>query len=103
MRHSGTKPYKCPHCPYACIQSSTFKSHLHRKHPGQSDSLLFACPLCSFRTVREDNYKAHLSDHSSSEAQSLNNASAPCSAEQTANLSSALTLGDIVGFAQSAS
>lgn len=103
MRHSGTKPYKCPHCPYACIQSSTFKSHLHRKHPGQSDSLLFACPLCSFRTVREDNYKAHLSDHSSSEAQSLSNASAPCSAEQTANLSSALTLGDIVGFAQSAS
>lgn len=103
MRHSGTKPYKCPHCPYACIQSSTFKSHLHRKHPGQSDSLLFACPLCSFRTVREDNYKAHLSDHSSSEAQSLNNASALCSGEQTANLSSALTLGDIVGFAQSTS
>lgn len=103
MRHSGTKPYKCPHCPYACIQSSTFKSHLHRKHPGQSDSLLFACPLCSFRTVREDNYKAHLSDHSSSEAQSLNGASAPASAEQTPNASSALTLGDIVGFAQSAS
>lgn len=103
MRHSGTKPYKCPYCPYACIQSSTFKSHLHRKHPGQSDSLLFACPLCSFRTVREDNYKAHLSDHGSCEAQSLNSASAPCSDEQTANLSSALTLGDIVGFAQSAS
>lgn len=103
MRHSGTKPYKCPHCPYACIQSSTYKSHLHRKHPGQSERLLFACPLCSFRTVREDNYKAHLSDHSVSEAQSDGGTAASASGEQTSNLSSALTLGDIVGFAQSSS
>ncbi|ESN98701.1 hypothetical protein HELRODRAFT_137935, partial [Helobdella robusta] len=26
--HTGEKPYRCPHCPYACAQSSKITRHL---------------------------------------------------------------------------
>ncbi|KAG8229845.1 hypothetical protein J437_LFUL009120, partial [Ladona fulva] len=63
MRHSGEKPYKCPYCPYACIQSSTYKTHLKNKHPGQDDGLMFSCNLCSFRSIKKENYVTHMADH----------------------------------------
>ncbi|MPC66675.1 Zinc finger protein 407 [Portunus trituberculatus] len=34
MQHSGVRPYRCPYCDYASIQSTTFKVHLKDKHPG---------------------------------------------------------------------
>ena len=36
-RHSGVKPYKCPYCPYAAIQSSSYRSHIKSKHPERQD------------------------------------------------------------------
>ena len=37
-RHSGVKPYKCPYCPYAAIQSSSYRSHIKSKHPERQES-----------------------------------------------------------------
>ncbi|XP_067120516.1 uncharacterized protein [Centruroides vittatus] len=65
MRHSGEKPYKCPYCTYACIQSSTYKTHLKNKHPGRDDGLMFSCSLCSFRTIKRDTYVTHMTGHQS--------------------------------------
>lgn len=69
MRHSGEKPYKCPYCTYACIQSSTYKTHLKNKHPGQDDGLMFSCSLCSFRTIKRDTYITHMTSHKSENGQ----------------------------------
>ncbi|CAG0902032.1 unnamed protein product [Darwinula stevensoni] len=63
MRHDGVKPYKCPYCSYACIQSSTYKTHLKNKHPGQDEGLMFTCDMCSYRTIKRDTFITHMADH----------------------------------------
>lgn len=61
MRHSGERPYKCPHCPYASIQSTSFKNHLQIRHPGKAGA--FGCVKCTFTTVSHSSFVQHLSDH----------------------------------------
>lgn len=40
--HSGTKPYKCPHCDYWCREHNNLKRHI-QLHFSQRD---FVCELC---------------------------------------------------------
>ncbi|KAF0295608.1 Zinc finger protein 716 [Amphibalanus amphitrite] len=60
MRHTGVRPYSCPHCDYECIQSSAIKSHIINRHGGLG---IFRCQLCNFCTVNEISYGMHMSDH----------------------------------------
>lgn len=61
MRHTGQKPYKCPHCPYSCIQAICFKTHMKNKHFGAQG--IFCCDLCSYKSVNEQKYLNHVRDH----------------------------------------
>lgn len=58
---TGFRPYKCPHCSYTAIQSSSYKNHLKSRHPLLSG--LFTCDLCPFKTVKNESYIQHLGDH----------------------------------------
>jgi hypothetical protein len=69
MKHSGEKPYKCLHCDYSCIQSSTYKAHLKSKHPNMANDHMFQCQKCLFKTVKEGNFLAHLADHGTAAGQ----------------------------------
>ncbi|KAL2747437.1 zinc finger protein 99-like isoform X1 [Vespula maculifrons] len=55
------RPYKCPHCSYTAIQSSSYKNHLKSRHPLLSG--LFTCDSCSFKTVKKESYIQHVHDH----------------------------------------
>lgn len=72
MGHSGEKPYKCRFCSYSCIQSSTFKAHLKKKHPGENNGLVFTCKLCNFHTVNQQLLLSHSSTHKPEDSNSLN-------------------------------
>ena len=61
MRHSGHKPYKCPHCTYACIQAISLKVHVKNKHPGMGG--VYSCELCLYRSVNKQQYENHVLDH----------------------------------------
>ena len=61
MRHTGDKPYQCPHCSYACIQAVSLKLHLKSKHPG-SDRF-YSCNKCAYRSVNKTLYTNHMRDH----------------------------------------
>ena len=61
MRHTGDKPYQCPHCNYACIQAVSLKLHLKSKHPG-SDRC-YSCNKCPYRSVNKTLYTNHMRDH----------------------------------------
>lgn len=58
---TGFRPYKCPHCSYTAIQSSSYKNHLKSRHPLLSG--LFTCDLCPFKTVKNESYIQHVRDH----------------------------------------
>lgn len=58
---TGFRPYKCPHCSYTAIQSSSYKNHLKSRHPLSSG--LFTCDLCPFKTVKNESYIQHVTDH----------------------------------------
>jgi hypothetical protein len=58
---AGVRPYKCIHCDYSAIQSSSYKNHMKLMHP--DSEALFACSMCTYVTVSEDNYVRHISDH----------------------------------------
>ena len=64
MRHSGEKKYKCPYCSYSCIQATSYKVHIRRKHPPHADQVVFHCTKCLFKTLKEGNFLAHLVEHS---------------------------------------
>ena len=64
MRHSGEKKYKCPYCSYSCIQATSFKAHIRRKHQPHAEQVVFQCTKCDFRTVSQGNFLAHLVEHS---------------------------------------
>lgn len=61
MRHTGDKPYQCPHCSYACIQAVSLKLHLKSKHPGSDKS--YSCTKCPYRTVNKALFINHTRDH----------------------------------------
>ena len=64
MRHSGEKKYKCPYCSYSCIQATSYKIHIRRKHPPHAaEQVMFQCSKCVFRTVNQGNFLAHLVEH----------------------------------------
>ena len=63
MRHSGEKKYKCPYCSYSCIQATSYKVHIRRKHPPHADQVVFHCNKCLFKTLKEGNFLAHLVEH----------------------------------------
>ena len=66
MRHSGEKKYKCPYCSYSCIQATSYKVHIRRKHPphaDQSSGVVWNCNKCLFKTLKESNFLAHLVEH----------------------------------------
>ena len=63
MRHSGEKKYKCPYCSYSCIQATSYKVHIRRKHPPHADQVVFHCTKCLFKTLKEGNFLAHLVEH----------------------------------------
>ena len=64
MRHSGAKKYKCPYCSYSCIQATSYKIHIRRKHPPHAaEQVMFQCSKCVFRTVNQGNFLAHLVEH----------------------------------------
>ncbi len=67
MRHSGEKKYKCPLCTYSCIQATTYKVHVRRKHSSDADGIVFHCTRCLFKTLKEGNFLAHLAGHGSAD------------------------------------
>jgi hypothetical protein len=72
MRHSGEKPYKCQHCPYAAIQSNCFKMHMRNKHPEQAvASPVYECNQCSFTTSVERGLADHATTHTTKESSTV--------------------------------
>lgn len=65
MRHTGVRPYRCPHCPYSAIQSCSLKSHLFRQHPGLPG--VYSCNQCTFVSVSETALQHHIRTHTTSE------------------------------------
>ena len=61
MRHTGQKPYRCPHCPYASIQAISLKVHVKNKHPGLGG--IYCCDWCLYKTVNKQQYENHVMDH----------------------------------------
>lgn len=70
MRHSGQRPYKCPHCPYACIQAVSLKIHIKNKHPGQEG--VYICQMCFYKTLNKTLFEDHLRDHKNGLVETLN-------------------------------
>lgn len=60
-KHSKEAPYKCSYCPYTCIQSTLFASHMISKHSDVSHNNVFKCPYCKFKSISRDKYVSHLS------------------------------------------
>ena len=61
MRHSGEKPYKCPHCQYASIQSASLKSHMKSQHSDKDG--MYICQECNYKTLNRQVWNQHLKDH----------------------------------------
>ena len=68
MRHSGTRPYRCPFCEYSSIQASTFKNHVSNRHANDAAAAsaadgtrsVYGCRDCNFKTVNRETYYGHL-------------------------------------------
>ena len=72
MRHTGQRPYKCPHCPYHCIQAISLKFHIKNKHPGQEG--VYLCHMCLYKTLSKTLFNNHLLDHKNGLVETLENA-----------------------------
>lgn len=59
-KHTGERPYPCPHCPARFLHSYDLKNHLSL-HSGARP---FECPLCHKAFVREDHLQRHRKGHS---------------------------------------
>ncbi|XP_071955167.1 uncharacterized protein [Antedon mediterranea] len=59
-KHTGEKPYKCNHCPYASADGSTLKKHVMAKH---SNIRPFKCQWCSFSSVDKKGLTVHIRKH----------------------------------------
>lgn len=65
MTHSKEALYKCPVCSFQCIQSTSYKTHIMKKHPDLAKDLIFACNLnhCDFKTVNKKIFEIHQLKH----------------------------------------
>ncbi|KIJ55326.1 hypothetical protein M422DRAFT_152240 [Sphaerobolus stellatus SS14] len=63
--HSGSKPFKCPHCDRSFSESSNLSKHV-RTHTGDRP---YACPYpgCSKRFARPDQFTRHKNVHAKRE------------------------------------
>lgn len=59
-KHTGERPYPCPHCPARFLHSYDLKNHLSH-HSGARP---FECPLCHKAFAREDHLQRHRKGHS---------------------------------------
>ena len=59
-KHTGERPYICPHCPARFLHSYDLKNHLSL-HSGARP---FECPLCHKAFAREDHLQRHRKGHS---------------------------------------
>ncbi|XP_033099216.1 zinc finger protein 41-like [Anneissia japonica] len=59
-KHTGERPYKCNHCPYASADGSTLKKHVMAKH---SNIRPFKCQWCTFSSVDKKGLTIHLRKH----------------------------------------
>lgn len=59
-KHTGERPYTCPHCPARFLHSYDLKNHLSL-HSGARP---FECPLCHKAFAREDHLQRHRKGHS---------------------------------------
>lgn len=57
--HTGEKPHKCKHCPYAAADSSSLKKHL-RIH---FDERPFKCQICPYASRNSSQLTVHLRSH----------------------------------------
>lgn len=59
-KHTGERPYTCPHCSARFLHSYDLKNHLSL-HSGARP---FECPLCHKAFAREDHLQRHRKGHS---------------------------------------
>lgn len=63
MTHNNEALYKCSACVFQCIQSTSYKSHILKKHPELAKDLVFTCNNCDFKTVSKKIFKVHQLKH----------------------------------------
>ncbi|MPC33132.1 RE1-silencing transcription factor [Portunus trituberculatus] len=59
-KHTGEKPYTCPHCPYQSTVSSHIKRHLKTHNDGEKD---LTCAQCFYRTRDQEDLLRHVRMH----------------------------------------
>lgn len=57
--HTGEKPHKCKHCPYAAADSSSLKKHLRIHY----DERPFKCQICPYASRNSSQLIVHLRSH----------------------------------------
>lgn len=57
--HTGEKPHKCKHCPYAAADSSSLKKHLRIHY----DERPFKCQICPYASRNSSQLTVHLRSH----------------------------------------
>lgn len=55
-KHTGERPYSCPHCPARFLHSYDLKNHMHL-HTGDRP---YECHLCHKAFAKEDHLQRHL-------------------------------------------
>lgn len=63
MTHSKEALYKCPACAFQCIQSTSYKTHILKKHSDLAKELIFSCTNCDFKTVNKKIFEVHKLKH----------------------------------------
>lgn len=79
-KHTGERPYPCPHCPARFLHSYDLKNHLSL-HSGARP---FECPLCHKAFAREDHLQRHRKGHSCLEVRTRRPRRAPEMGEEPA-------------------
>ncbi|KAI1690818.1 zinc-finger double domain-containing protein [Ditylenchus destructor] len=57
--HTGEKPYKCNHCPYASTTAINLERHV-RTHTGEKP---YKCTFCSYAGAQFGNLQQHMRTH----------------------------------------
>uniref|UniRef100_A0A915KKP8 C2H2-type domain-containing protein n=1 Tax=Romanomermis culicivorax TaxID=13658 RepID=A0A915KKP8_ROMCU len=57
--------YRCPYCPCAFVEPTSYQSHIQHKHAGLSGT--FGCDSCSYSTLSSKIFLQHILKHSKGE------------------------------------